>query len=334
MPDPREELAALAAALSAHARRSAWRGRRKSPLPPAPQGSPATGPAAGAPPTGFLGTAARTSAGPAEPPRAPTPVTVPPSPAMARGETAAKVPAGLPGGAPAPALAPAEAPGRRVSRLALEAAEIQARDIRARAQACGDLASLRAAVSNCTACSLCRTRTQTVFMDGTGKVPVMFVGEAPGANEDLQGVPFVGRAGALLTDIITKGMGLAREDVVIANVLKCRPPDNRDPSDVEKILCTPWLDRQIELIGPRVLIPLGGHAAKHLLRSDSNLGGLRGRVHERDGRKVVPTFHPAYLLRSPSEKSECWKDIQLAMGELGISRKPPSGGPSAPSPRA
>ncbi len=202
----------------------------------------------------------------------------------------------------------------------MAAAEIQAGEIRARAQACPDLASLRAAVAACTACSLCRTRTQTVFMDGTGKVPVMFVGEAPGANEDAQGVPFVGRAGELLTDIITKGMKLRREDVVIANVLKCRPPDNRDPSDLEKTLCTPWLDRQIELVNPKVVIPLGGHAAKHLLQADSALGALRGRVHDRKGRKIVPTFHPAYLLRSPSEKPECWKDIQVAMGELGLQK--------------
>jgi uracil-DNA glycosylase family 4 len=224
----------------------------------------------------------------------------------------------VPGGA----VIPPQSPARRAAMLALDAAQAQAREIRARAQACPDLPSLRAAVAACTACGLCRTRTQTVFSDGLGRVPVMFVGEAPGANEDQQGVPFVGRAGALLTDIITKGMGLGREDVVIANVLKCRPPDNRDPSDLEKTLCTPWLDRQIELVNPKVLIPLGGHAAKHVLGVQSSLGALRGRVHERAGRKVVPTFHPAYLLRSPGEKAECWKDIQLAMTELGL---PPRG---------
>ena len=228
---------------------------------------------------------------------------------------------------PQPAARVAVTPIKKPAQVALEAAEIQAREIRARAASCVDLASLREAVAACTACSLCRTRKQTVFMDGSGKVPVMFVGEAPGASEDEQGVPFVGRAGALLTDIITKGMGLRREDVVIANVLKCRPPDNRDPTDVEKTLCTPWLDRQIELIDPRVVIPLGGHASKHLLQSDSSLGGLRARVHERNGRKIVPTFHPAYLLRSPGEKAECWKDIQLAMGELGLARREPRSGP-------
>jgi DNA polymerase len=146
------------------------------------------------------------------------------------------------------------------------------------------------------------------------------VGEAPGYHEDEQGVPFVGRAGALLTDIVTKGMGVAREDVYIANVLKCRPPENRDPTAEEKRICTGWLDRQIELVRPKVLVPLGRHAAGHLLQSDAAMGRLRGRVHERGPYKIVPTFHPAYLLRNPEEKRACWQDIQLAMKELGLER--------------
>jgi DNA polymerase len=146
----------------------------------------------------------------------------------------------------------------------------------------------------------------------------MFIGEAPGRNEDEQGVPFVGRAGALLGDIIEKGMKLRREEVYIANVLKCRPPDNRDPEVEEKQHCTPFLDRQIQLLDPLVLIPLGLHASQHILKSSSSMGRLRGRVHTIGGRKVVPTYHPAYLLRSPGMKKECWKDIQLAMGELGL----------------
>jgi len=157
-------------------------------------------------------------------------------------------------------------------------------------------------------------------MDGEGPARVMFVGEAPGFHEDRQGTPFVGRAGQLLTDIIEKGMGLARRDVVIANVLKCRPPDNRDPLPAEKRLCTTWLDRQIELVQPEVLIALGRHAAGHLLGTDSSMARLRGQVWQRAGRKVIATYHPAYLLRSPSEKKECWKDIQLAMAELGLGR--------------
>ena len=208
-----------------------------------------------------------------------------------------------------------------VPSAARSAAEALAKGVREQARACVDLEALRRGVAACTACGLCRTRTQTVFSDGTGKARLMFVGEAPGAEEDARGVPFVGRAGALLTDILTKGMGLAREDVYICNVLKCRPPENRDPSETEKLTCTPWLDRQIELAAPQVIVALGRHAANHLLGTDLPMGKLRGQVFERNGRKVVPTFHPAYLLRSPSMKKECWKDIQLAMGLLGL--KPP-----------
>jgi DNA polymerase len=202
--------------------------------------------------------------------------------------------------------------------------------IRARAAACGDLAALAGEVAACTACELHRTRKQTVFADGTGRVPLMFVGEAPGADEDAQGVPFVGRAGQLLTDIITKGMRLAREDVTIANVLKCRPPGNRDPRPDEKALCTAWLDRQIELVDPKVIVPLGRHAAQHLLRTDAPMSRLRGRVHELGGRKVVPTYHPAYLLRTPSDKRKCWADIQLAMGLLGLPAPDREGGAAGP----
>jgi DNA polymerase len=288
---PREELAELGAGLLAHARRLHFRGTRKVEAVSHEPASPVRDAAPRA--VSFL-PPVRHDAG------------IPPRPDVSR--------------TVAPLIKDALAPSApKAAPTALDAAMIQAREIRARAQACSDLPSLRAAVAACTACSLCKTRTQTVFMDGTGKVPVMFIGEAPGANEDQQGVPFVGRAGELLTDIITKGMKLRREDVVIANVLKCRPPENRDPTDVEKVLCTPWLDRQIELVNPRVLIPLGAHAAKHVLNVPAApLGALRARVHERGGRKIVPTFHPAYLLRSPAEKTECWKDIQLAMTELGM----------------
>jgi len=185
----------------------------------------------------------------------------------------------------------------------------------------GALEDLRQEVAACTACGLAATRTQTVFADGTGKAGVLFIGEAPGQREDEQGVPFVGPAGAMLTDIIQKGMGLRREDVAIANVLKCRPPDNRDPSPEETRTCTPFLDRQIELLDPKIVITLGLHASQHVLRSTQTLGKLRGRVHQIGGRKVVATYHPAFLLRSPHMKKECWKDIQLAMAELGL--RPP-----------
>ena len=212
---------------------------------------------------------------------------------------------------------------RRPTRPARTLAGAAARtreDVRAQAAACPDLESLSAAVSRCEACALAKTRTQTVFMDGKGTTGLLFVGEAPGADEDRIGLPFVGRAGQLLTDIITKGMGLSRDDVRIANVLKCRPPGNRDPTGPEKETCTPWLERQIELTDPRAIVPLGKHAANFLLglAPETPMGATRGRVHVRNGRTIVPTFHPAYLLRSPGEKKECWKDIQVAMGVLGI----------------
>jgi DNA polymerase len=200
----------------------------------------------------------------------------------------------------------------------------------AQAAAARTLDELRASVSVCQACSLCKTRTQTVFQDGEGGRGVLFVGEAPGADEDRTGVPFVGRSGQLLTDIIEKGMGIPRSEVHIANVLKCRPPENRDPTPAEKATCTPWLDRQVELIDPRVIIPLGRHAAMHVLGLEPgmgsvSMGSMRQRVHDVRGRSVVPTFHPSYLLRSPGEKKACWQDIRLAMQILGLEETGGSG---------
>jgi len=187
-----------------------------------------------------------------------------------------------------------------------------------------DLDALRDAVAGCEACGLCETRTQTVFSDGTPSSGVMFVGEAPGADEDAQGVPFVGRAGQFLTRIIEKGMGVDRSEVYIANVLKCRPPENRDPKVEEKGLCTAWLDRQIELVNPRVIVPLGRHAAVHLTGKDLSMGRLRGQVHRVGGRPIVPTYHPSYLIRQEGSESYVrtkklvWEDVQLAMGEAGL----------------
>lgn len=196
---------------------------------------------------------------------------------------------------------------------------------------CGTLEELRARVAACTACSLSASRTQTVFMDGPPTARILFVGEAPGQHEDEQGIPFVGAAGQVLTAIIEKGMGLSRREVVIANVLKCRPPNNRQPEVSEKALCTPYLDRQIELVAPELVIALGLHAAQHLLQSNQSLGRLRGRIHLNRGRKVIATFHPSALLRDPRLKKECWVDIQLAMRELGMAipsapTKPAEGG--------
>lgn len=187
-----------------------------------------------------------------------------------------------------------------------------------------DLSALAERVSGCRACGLCETRNKTVFADGSATAKVMFVGEAPGADEDRTGTPFVGAAGQLLSKIIAAGMGLDRaRDTYIANVLKCRPPGNRDPEPREKQACTPYLERQIQLVDPQIVIPLGRHAAQHLLRVDLPMGKLRGRVHRPTsgpcaGRVVVPTYHPSYLLRSPSQKRQAWEDIQLAMKELGL----------------
>ncbi|MCP3918264.1 MAG: uracil-DNA glycosylase [bacterium] len=213
---------------------------------------------------------------------------------------------------------PAQSPAASRPAEPAPAAMSPADDVRARAAACPNLSALRAAVADCTACPLARTRTQTVFSDGDSTCRALFVGEAPGFHEDRQGIPFVGPAGELLTSIVEKGMGLRRDEVGIVNVLKCRPPDNRDPLPEEKRICTEWLDLQIELMDPEVVIALGRHAAGHLLSRDDTMGRMRGKVFERNGRKVVATYHPAFLLRSPHMKKDCWQDIQLAMGLLGL----------------
>jgi len=219
------------------------------------------------------------------------------------------------------ALRAPAADGARAEVVGAEqaAATAAAAGTRAVAQAARTLDELAAAVANCRACELCTTRTQTVFADGSPTAKLMFVGEGPGAEEDRTGVPFVGDAGLLLSKIIADGMKLDRaRDVYIANVVKCRPPGNRDPSPEEKAACTPFLERQIELVDPTVIVPLGRHAAGHLLRSEASMSRLRGQVVRENGRAIVPTFHPAYLLRTPAKKKECWEDIQLAMRELGL----------------
>jgi len=172
---------------------------------------------------------------------------------------------------------------------------------------------LVAAVAACERCELHRTRTQTVFARGDRRARWLVVGEAPGAEEDRQGEPFVGRAGQLL-DTMLRALGLARGEVYIANVLKCRPPGNRDPSQDEARLCRGYLDRQIELVDPTLILAVGRIAAQNLLGTDSPLGKLRGRVHTLGAarRPVVVTYHPAYLLRSPGEKRKAWADLVFA----------------------
>ena len=174
---------------------------------------------------------------------------------------------------------------------------------------------LAEAVRGCRLCGLCETRTQTVFGVGNRGARLMVIGEAPGAEEDRQGEPFVGRAGLLLNAML-RAAGFERRDVFIANVLKCRPPHNRDPSDEEAGRCLPYLRRQIELVDPDVILCVGRIAAQRLLGTDQPIGRLRGRVHDLDGVPVVATYHPAYLLRSPGEKRKSWEDLKLALKAL------------------
>jgi len=174
------------------------------------------------------------------------------------------------------------------------------------------LAALHLHIGDCTRCKLHTLgRTRVVFGVGNPNADLMFVGEAPGADEDAQGIPFVGRAGQLLTKII-EAIDLKREDVYIANLIKCRPPQNRNPEPDEVETCEPFLFQQIDLIKPKVIVALGTFAARALLKSADPISRLRGRVHEYRGAQLIPTFHPAYLLRNPSAKREVWDDMKLA----------------------
>ena len=180
-----------------------------------------------------------------------------------------------------------------------------------------DWEALEARVAHCQGCPLCETRTQTVFGVGNRQADLLVVGEAPGAEEDRQGEPFVGRAGKLLDNMLF-AMGRPRPEVFIANILKCRPPNNRDPLPEEVAECEPYLLRQIALLRPRVILAVGRVAAQNLLKTDRPLSALRGRAHrygEADT-PVVITYHPAYLLRSPRDKAKAWADLRLAMGLL------------------
>ena len=176
--------------------------------------------------------------------------------------------------------------------------------------------ALRAEALACRQCGLCETRTQVVFGEGNPSAELMFVGEAPGRDEDEQGRPFVGRSGQLLTKMI-QGMGLAREDVFIANVLKCRPPNNRDPAADEVEKCRPYLLRQIEAVQPKVICALGRHALRSLTDYAGPIGKVRGRPMPFHDTVVVPTFHPAYLLRNPPAKKDAWEDLKAILGHLG-----------------
>lgn len=179
--------------------------------------------------------------------------------------------------------------------------------------------ALEEEVRQCTACGLCASRTQTVFGVGDRQADWLIVGEAPGADEDRQGEPFVGRAGKLLNPML-QAIGLKREQVFIANILKCRPPENRDPAPAEAASCRPFLERQIALIRPRIILAVGRIAAQNLLDTDTQIGKLRGRAHSFGPARIplVVTYHPAYLLRSPREKRKSWDDLRLARRALTL----------------
>jgi DNA polymerase len=179
------------------------------------------------------------------------------------------------------------------------------------------LAAVRAELGDCQRCRLAGGRKTIVFGQGNPEAELMFVGEAPGADEDEQGLAFVGRAGQLLTDIIEKGMKLRRADVFIANVLKCRPPQNRNPEPDEVLSCQPFLEAQIRAIRPRVLVGLGKFGAHWLLKTAEPITRLRGRMGEWEGIPVMPTYHPAYLLRNASGKKDVWEDMKVVLRLLG-----------------
>jgi DNA polymerase len=173
-------------------------------------------------------------------------------------------------------------------------------------------------MSDCQLCPLGKTRKNLVFGVGNPQARIVFVGEAPGADEDEQGLPFVGRAGQLLTDIIVKGMKLERKDVYICNILKCRPPGNRNPLPEEIVKCEPFLKRQLQIIAPEIICALGKFSAQTLLKTDVPISVLRGRFQTYEGIKLMPTYHPAYLLRNPSAKRQVWEDVQMIMKEINL----------------
>ena len=181
----------------------------------------------------------------------------------------------------------------------------------------GALQLIREEIGDCTRCALHKGRNKLVFGDGAATARLMFVGEGPGADEDAQGIPFVGRAGQLLNNMIA-AMGLKREEVYIANVVKCRPPGNRTPEPEEANTCSQFLFKQIDVVRPQVLVALGATAATYLLGQRQPLAGLRGRVHAFRGMQLIVTYHPAFLLRDPRQKKEAWADLQMAMRELGL----------------
>jgi DNA polymerase len=221
-------------------------------------------------------------------------------------QNAGRVEGGTPGGSEAEA---------REEKGQVESPAVS--DVGAAVRPSETLESIRADLGDCTRCRLSETRRHIVFGEGSPRARLLFVGEGPGGDEDAQGRPFVGAAGQLLTKIIG-AMGLTREEVYIANIIKCRPPNNRNPQPDEIETCFPFLRRQIDAIRPEVICALGKFAAQTLLKTDAPISRLRGRFHDYRGIAVMPTFHPAYLLRNEASKRDTWQDIQKIMGRLGL----------------
>jgi len=192
------------------------------------------------------------------------------------------------------------------------------------------LKALEDKLRNCERCPLCEGRTQVIFGDGNPEADLVFVGEAPGRDEDIQGKPFVGRAGQLLTKMIN-AMQLKREDVYICNVIKCRPPENRDPLPQEIAACESFLIQQLDIIQPKVIVALGRFAVQSLLRDSTGITRLRGNWRDYHGIPLMPTFHPSYLLRNPAGKRPVWQDLQEVMKKLGIPVPGENGKPSKES---
>ena len=187
--------------------------------------------------------------------------------------------------------------------------------------AASSLLELGTVLGDCQRCKLAGGRRSIVFGVGNSDARLMFVGEAPGEDEDLQGLPFVGKAGQLLDKILSAGMGLSREEVYIANVVKCRPPENRNPQPDEIVACEPFLLKQVEIVNPEVIVTLGAFATQVMLRNRVAISKQRGRWQDYHGVALMPTFHPAYLLRAPSEKRVVWGDIKLVMARLGLEQR-------------
>jgi len=192
------------------------------------------------------------------------------------------------------------------------------------------LLRIRDDIGDCARCKLHKGRNKIVFADGNPKADLVFVGEGPGRDEDMQGLPFVGRAGKLLTQMI-EAMGLQRKDVYICNVVKCRPPENRLPEPDEIKTCSPFLLRQLDAVDPKVIVALGACAAQTLLQTTRGISHFRGQWQEFGGRKLMATYHPAYLLRNPPAKADVWKDLQMVMAELGLKRGAKSTSAGKPS---